>query len=204
MKNPILTAIAISVTITSTAFAQTATLEKNKLPVKIRGEAIDGKQPLVYLDGVKQESGALAMIDPNTIKSVSILKDSPATSQFGVEASNGVILIRTKDTSQSDSNFTAPIVTLPENYPQITINSSVKNGNISLTKLVKYATEISTNKPVYVLDGKIIENPEGTIIAAERVNSISILKGIDASKLYGETAAKGAVIISTKASGTPE
>jgi len=204
MKNSILIAIGLCVTMTGTAFGQVISTDNNKPLIKITGEAVEGKQPLIYLDGVKQESGALTMIDPNKIKTVSIIKDAQAISKFGTEASNGVILIRTKDALESDSLTNAPLEHLPANYPQVTVNPSIKIGNIALSKLIKISSEASPKEPVYVLDGKIVKNPNEKIIAAENVKSISIIKGSDASKIYGEIAADGVIIISTKTSGKPE
>ncbi len=51
-------------------------------------------KPLVMVDGVERES--FNNIDPNTIASISILKDASATAVYGVRGANGVILITTK------------------------------------------------------------------------------------------------------------
>jgi len=50
--------------------------------------------PLIIVDGV--EGVSLNDIDPNIIESISILKDAASTAVYGVRATNGVILVKTK------------------------------------------------------------------------------------------------------------
>lgn len=52
-----------------------------------------GNEPLVLIDGL---ASSLNDVDPNNIKSVSILKDAASASIYGTRAANGVILIETK------------------------------------------------------------------------------------------------------------
>lgn len=62
--------------------------------IKIRGVgSLQGSSPLVLVDGVPFDMNKL---DPNTIESISILKDAAAASIYGARAGNGVILITTK------------------------------------------------------------------------------------------------------------
>lgn len=58
--------------------------------------ADDGSTPLVQIDGVTCSMSDFALIDPQEIESVSVLKDASATAVFGVEGANGVILVTTK------------------------------------------------------------------------------------------------------------
>lgn len=52
--------------------------------------------PLILVDNVEYNYGQLFLIDPNTIKSISILKDAAATAIYGIKGADGVILITTK------------------------------------------------------------------------------------------------------------
>lgn len=62
--------------------------------IKIRGIASNlGSSPLVLVDGVPYD---IDKLDPNTIESVSILKDAAAAAIYGARAGNGVIVISTK------------------------------------------------------------------------------------------------------------
>ncbi|TBW27107.1 TonB-dependent receptor [Gramella sp. KN1008] len=62
--------------------------------ISIRGIATNGdSRPLILVDGARIED--LSVINPNDIESISVLKDATA-GIYGVQASNGVILITTK------------------------------------------------------------------------------------------------------------
>lgn len=64
--------------------------------IRIRGVGTfsgAGKDPLVLIDGL---AASINDIDPNNIKSISVLKDAASASIYGNRAANGVILIETK------------------------------------------------------------------------------------------------------------
>ena len=62
--------------------------------ILIRGiSTIGNSQPLVIVDGVPRN---YAQLDPNSIASISILKDAAAVAPYGMAGANGVILITTK------------------------------------------------------------------------------------------------------------
>lgn len=93
--------------------------------VKIRGiSSINaGTEPLWVVDGVpvvsedqNQLSNAgsgngstMAMINPNDIESITVLKDAAAASIYGSRAANGVILVTTKSGKEGVSKFTARV-----------------------------------------------------------------------------------------------
>jgi len=77
--------------------------------IRIRGGAsLNAKNdPLIVIDGLPLENGGVAgspsllsTINPNDIESMTILKDASATAIYGSRASNGVIMITTKQAKQ--------------------------------------------------------------------------------------------------------
>lgn len=71
--------------------------------VRIRGAGgINNSEPLYVVDGVifaangNENSSPLSFINPQDIKSISILKDAASAAIYGARAANGVILITTK------------------------------------------------------------------------------------------------------------
>lgn len=58
------------------------------------GSINNSSSPLIIVDGV--EGVSLNDVDPNIIESISILKDAASTAVYGVRATNGVILVKTK------------------------------------------------------------------------------------------------------------
>ncbi len=76
------------------------------------------QNPLIVIDGYPTEL-TLDMIDPNEIKSVTILKDAAAATVYGVRASNGVIVIERKQALQGKPRFAFRVtanITPEENY----------------------------------------------------------------------------------------
>jgi len=63
--------------------------------IRIRGVASieNGNQPLIIIDGV---IGELSDVNPNDIETMTVLKDASAAAIYGVRASAGVVLIKTK------------------------------------------------------------------------------------------------------------
>ncbi len=78
--------------------------------IRIRGGAsiTASNDPLIVLDGMPLEtagisgmSNPLSTINPNDIESITILKDASATAIYGSRASNGVIIIKTKQPTKA-------------------------------------------------------------------------------------------------------
>ncbi|MBK0383061.1 TonB-dependent receptor [Pedobacter sp. SD-b] len=70
---------------------------KNDPQIRIRGVGTLGNNdPLVVIDGVPSDVGALGNLSPDDIESISVLKDASSASIYGVRAGNGVILVNTK------------------------------------------------------------------------------------------------------------
>ena len=86
--------------------------------IRIRGiSSINaGNGPLYVIDGIPINSGddayftntsnPIAMLNPNDIESITVLKDAAAASVYGSRAANGVILITTKSGKEGKSTFT--------------------------------------------------------------------------------------------------
>lgn len=73
--------------------------------IRIRGfTTLNGSNsPLYVLDGVPFE-GNLSDLNPQDIKSISVLKDASSTALYGNRASNGVIIIKTKEGSANSGS----------------------------------------------------------------------------------------------------
>ncbi|AZA75043.1 vWA domain-containing protein [Chryseobacterium indoltheticum] len=73
-------------------------------PILIRGMSTlnASSNPLYVINGKISDSKAFSTLNPNTIESVSVLKDASATAIYGNRASNGVIVIKTKKLSRKE------------------------------------------------------------------------------------------------------
>ena len=67
--------------------------------IRIRGKAsiTQSNEPLYIIDGVPVNPEEFKQLKPENIKTVNVLKDFAATSLYGSRASNGVILLTTKN-----------------------------------------------------------------------------------------------------------
>ncbi|RAV98904.1 SusC/RagA family TonB-linked outer membrane protein [Pseudochryseolinea flava] len=75
---------------------QTSTKPGAPMQIRVRGSRslLASNDPLIVLDGIPF-AGSMNDIDPNSIKSVDILKDASATAIYGSRGANGVLLITT-------------------------------------------------------------------------------------------------------------
>jgi len=132
----------------------------------IRGVTTFGyaKSPLILIDGVESSSSTLSRLQPDDIKSFSILKDATATALYGARGANGVIMVTTKEgkegkTSVSvrfENSFSSPTQTVeladPVTFMRLH-NEAVRTRNplVSLpysAEKIKY-TEQNVNPYVY-------------------------------------------------------
>ncbi len=80
------------------AFQRNGAPGSNNANFFVRGVTSFGfsKNPLILIDNIKSTVTDLANLNPDDIASFSILKDATATSLYGSEAANGVLVITTK------------------------------------------------------------------------------------------------------------
>lgn len=82
------------------------------ISVNIRGvNSLNGNEPLYVIDGIaisgqtNGNSSALSSINPSDIVSMEVLKDASATAIYGSRASNGVVLIKTRQGESGKTKF---------------------------------------------------------------------------------------------------
>lgn len=92
---------------------------------RVRGAASfsGGFQPLIVVDGQpivgnNSATGGISFLDPNDIEDISVLKDASATALYGSRASNGVILITTKQAREGQTNISLNVYTAMQKVPQ--------------------------------------------------------------------------------------
>lgn len=85
------------------------------LQIRVRGigSINAGNSPLYIVDGVQVQStssalvqtNVLALLNPDDIESIEVLKDASATALYGAQGSNGVVLINTKQARKGQSEI---------------------------------------------------------------------------------------------------
>lgn len=113
--------------------------------IYIRGSGTlndEAAAPLILVDGIEM---SFFQMDPNEIKSISVLKDASATAVFGVRGANGVILVTTRRGTKG--------------RPKISLTSSVGISRpIRITETADSYTYARLYNEMGVNDGKSIGN----------------------------------------------
>lgn len=87
--------------------------------IQVRGQRSisGGSDPLIVLDGVIYK-GEINDIDPNSIESMSVMKDATSLASYGSQAANGVIMITSKKGERGKPmvDFKASVGLVEQNY----------------------------------------------------------------------------------------
>ena len=117
----------------------------------------EGEQPLVIIDGKEAlEKDALSKIAPDRIKSITILKDKPATAVYGDKAKDGVIIVE----MMTDEDFQAM-----KNNRQLTYANA--------WQLAESTAKDMEGEVIYLLDGKEVTASKLEQISAKTIKSAS-------------------------------
>ena len=152
----------------------------------------EGKQPLIILDGKEIINKKLdALVKPNNIESINVLKGAAAIKLYGDKGENGVVEIYSKRRNKK-------------------IKPS-SNEDINIDELINWATTViakgnnpvesfndSGKTPLFILNNKEVSKKEIDNLDSQKINTIIVLKGDAATKKYGKKGKDGAVIITTK------
>ncbi|WP_411768349.1 M56 family metallopeptidase [Winogradskyella sp. A3E31] len=74
-------------------------------------------------------------------------------------------------------------------------NDGKKDLNAIQRDNVKIITQSSTSEPLYIINGKRVDKSQLRILDPKRIDSMSVLKGDNATKIYGKAGENGVVII---------
>ncbi|MBA7571450.1 hypothetical protein ES708_13213 [subsurface metagenome] len=131
---------------------------------------------LYIIDGkeVTKEEADKYLRDPDIIQSINILRGETAVEKYGERGKNGVMIFTTKDYVSVKS---------PGN-----LNS---NENKELFSLYQ-------DKVLYFVNEKEITNEKFKQLKPENIQSVTVLKGENAVKKYGERAIDGVIIVTLK------
>lgn len=117
-------------------------------PILIRGMSTlnASSNPLYVINGKISDSKAFSNLNPNTIESVSVLKDASATAMYGSRASNGVIVIKTKKLSRKERKAFEKLQKVQDS---INISKQIqKQNNEEYDAFVENPFELTKNQSV--------------------------------------------------------
>ena len=92
------------------------------VPVRVRGaSSVKNDNKILYVvDGIPMED--ISYLDPNEIKSMDVLKDSSATSIYGARATNGVVVVTTREYIE-DENIMNKQFIIKKSYSIASVNN---------------------------------------------------------------------------------
>ena len=108
------------------------TLNQN-IVIRCAASVSPKNEPMYIIDGVPAKANQMAKINPSDIKDLKVLKDAAATSVYGNRASNGVVIISTKNElyknlSETELNQKLNITPIPAEPTQEDYDSFVENA----------------------------------------------------------------------------
>jgi TonB-dependent SusC/RagA subfamily outer membrane receptor len=156
---------------------------QNGLTIRATG-GLNG-QPLYVVNGVETTSTNLNEISPDSIESISVLKDQSATALYGDKGKNGVVVITTKKYGQNNKSGNVTI--------------GYGNNAALLGNPAPFGTTTGkTNQPLIIVNGKESGQTLNNIDPAT-IESVFVLKNEKATEKYGEKGKNGVLEIITKA-----
>lgn len=143
---------------------------------------IDEKSPMFILNGEEITTVQMQAIDPNTIKSLQVLKDESATNKYGEKGKNGVLIITLKNEGSLRTDD-GEIISIVADQDQKTNTVSISNNG---------------ERPLYIIDGKEVTKEQMEDMDPTEFGFIQILKDKSAIKKYGKKGKNGVVIITLR------
>lgn len=186
-------------------------IPKQDIP-KILSNLPNGTIPsdkIIYIvNGKEVNSSEVRNIDVKNIESIAVIKGDEAKNKYGARAVEGAIeiLLKKEGSETTFVNDSKKSIYLPKKdikkaAPVLKVNGEKgKGGTIEvLSTQIKNNTENFPEKPLIVVDGKVMEAGfDMNTIKPTDIASVTILKDKSATTLYGEKAKEGVVQITLK------
>lgn len=158
--------------------------EANSAKVQIKKtELAPASAPLLVVDGVISDK-PVGSYDPNTIESLTVLKDESSTAMYGEKGKNGVLLITLKPGAK----------TLDLNTPIVVTGYRSQSAEPK-----NYKDKIQGN-PLVIIDGVVSDKKTLDDLNPNDIESMNVLKGASQTDKYGDKAKDGVIEIITKKS----
>jgi TonB-dependent starch-binding outer membrane protein SusC len=188
------------------AFYRNSKSEQPTLNIRGRSTIFADAAPLIILDNFPYD-GDFTNINPNTIESITILRDAAAASIYGVRSANGVIVI----TSKKGNTNQAPLVNFNTNvtigakpdvnyFPLMSSEDFIEAEKIFFSKGWYAGQESSTVKvPLTPVVELLIKKRDGLIPAAAADQQIEDLKQHNVTDQYEKYFLRNSVLVQNAA-----
>jgi hypothetical protein len=135
---------------------------------------------VVVIDGKEVTKDNLVSLAADSIKSVTVLKNSAAKKVVGDKGQKGVIAAETKNGKPSANKV------------------RLVSWNSGDTTVYSKGINDSNRNPLFVVDGKTVSTKEFQALSHDSIQTLTILKDSAAIKVYGEEGKDGVIIVTKK------
>ncbi len=118
------------------------------------------------------------------------------TTEKKAEITGAVSVVKMKEIADIPTGNV--LSSLQGRVPGVDITTDGTPGGFSTSTLIRGTTTINDASPLYVIDGIMTRENMSSIISANDIESIQVLKDAASASIYGAQAANGVIIITTK------
>ncbi|MDZ4072094.1 MAG: SusC/RagA family TonB-linked outer membrane protein [Sediminibacterium sp.] len=119
------------------------------LRIRGTGSINASNEPLIMIDGIAVTSTAFSLLNPNDIETISVLKDASSAAIYGSRASNGVIVVTTKNGKPG-----APQVRYSYQRGFVSLQELKNVSFMSAAEKLKWEYEVGLTNPI--IDSMIV------------------------------------------------
>ncbi|MCT4615272.1 MAG: SusC/RagA family TonB-linked outer membrane protein [Marinifilaceae bacterium] len=138
-------------------------------------------QDLNSMDNVNLVGNAISGINPDDIKSITVLKDASATALYGVRAANGVIIVTTKSGVRGAPSFsfsTSNSLKLRPDYDNLNLMNSSERIDLS-EEIFKRGLHFSFDPGRVGYEGALMDLFDGNINQEEFTDRVERMKSVN-------------------------
>lgn len=153
---------------------------------------------LYYIDGKEASQEEMKALSPNQIASIAIDKSDASVKERGYDASVHITTRPEEESSASrtvvikDNSSVSLMTSNGANESTIEVQNDGSSHNMRLT------SSGMNEKALVVIDGKRASRKDLLQYNPEQIESITVLKGKQATDLYGKRGENGVIIVTTK------
>jgi TonB-dependent SusC/RagA subfamily outer membrane receptor len=177
----------------STATDSTKQTQPGIVIIKRTGDSTHAR-PLILVEGKVISVEEMQRINPDEIESINVLKDKSAIQKYGTKGKNGVILITMKKAGKEKVIISINNVKQNEVTSPVTLKATLAYDNPGE---VLHKDKSIPKDILIIKDGTEIL-PDIKSVPASEIESITVLKDSTATKIYGDKAKHGVILINTK------
>lgn len=154
-----------------------------------------GMQPMEVKPGNKKLLSLVMDVDAIMLEQVVV---TGYTTEKKAEITGAVSVVKMDDVASIPTGNV--MSSLQGRLPGVNITADGQPGGTTTAATIRGITTINNSSPLYVIDGVQTRSNIATLLNANDVESIQVLKDAASASIYGTQAANGVIIITTKKS----